>query len=123
MNVIEFIRERRESLQQNNAEFIAKLEPKFRNWSNILNDKIENTLNNPWISRFNILDEEDKTEEDMEVLGVAAEKTYKQLKTQLGEETFLGDWYTVDQSCINQFAEVTGDRQWIHTDPERASQT
>jgi acyl dehydratase len=30
------------------------------------------------------------------------------------------DWYTVDQSKVNGFADVTEDRQWIHVDPARA---
>jgi acyl dehydratase len=29
-------------------------------------------------------------------------------------------WQLVDQRRIDAFAEVTGDRQWIHVDPERA---
>ena len=71
MNVIEFIRETTENLQQNNAEFIAKLEPKFRNWSDILTDKIDNTLNNPWISRFNPF-EDSQTEEETVLQGLVA---------------------------------------------------
>lgn len=36
--------------------------------------------------------------------------------------THLGhsDWHTVTQEQIDLFAEATGDRQWIHVDPERA---
>ena len=30
------------------------------------------------------------------------------------------DWLLVDQARIDAFAEATGDRQWIHVDPERA---
>ena len=30
-------------------------------------------------------------------------------------------WQLVDQARIDAFAEVTGDRQWIHVDPERAA--
>jgi len=29
-------------------------------------------------------------------------------------------WHLIDQRQIDAFAEVTGDRQWIHVDPERA---
>ena len=29
------------------------------------------------------------------------------------------DWLEVTQDLVNRFAEVTGDRQWIHTDPSR----
>ena len=41
----------------------------------------------------------------------------------LGKEDQVLDtsaWLTIDQHRIDQFAEVTGDRQWIHVDPERA---
>ncbi len=30
------------------------------------------------------------------------------------------DWLEITQERINQFAEATGDHQWIHVDPERA---
>jgi acyl dehydratase len=41
-----------------------------------------------------------------------------------GGERDLGatDWVTLDQERINQFAESTGDHQWIHVDPEMAAQ-
>ena len=42
------------------------------------------------------------------------------LQPQIGQETHVGPWLTIDQQRINQFAEVTGDQQWIHIDPERA---
>ena len=32
----------------------------------------------------------------------------------------MSDWLTVTQDQINQFAQATGDQQWIHVDPERA---
>ena len=37
-----------------------------------------------------------------------------------GQEVAIGDWFTLDQSRINAFAEVSEDRQWIHVDTERA---
>jgi len=33
----------------------------------------------------------------------------------------VGDWFEVTQQRIDLFAEATEDRQWIHTDPERAA--
>ncbi|MGA2036719.1 MAG: MaoC family dehydratase [Acidimicrobiales bacterium] len=33
------------------------------------------------------------------------------------------DWHLVDQAQIDKFAEVTGDHQWIHVDPERAAKS
>jgi len=31
-----------------------------------------------------------------------------------------GDWLEITQERINDFADATGDHQWIHVDPERA---
>ena len=39
---------------------------------------------------------------------------------QLGKEIHVGPWLKIDQQRIDKFAEVTGDQQWIHIDPERA---
>ena len=38
----------------------------------------------------------------------------------IGKEVACSDWLAVEQSRIQQFADATGDQQWIHTDPERA---
>lgn len=37
----------------------------------------------------------------------------------VGKE-MVSPWLDMPQPAIMQFAELTGDRQWIHTDPERA---
>ena len=37
----------------------------------------------------------------------------------IGKE-MLSPWVDVPQQAISEFANLTGDRQWIHTDPERA---
>jgi acyl dehydratase len=37
-----------------------------------------------------------------------------------GHEIGATEWLTVSQERVNQFAEATGDHQWIHVDPERA---
>lgn len=37
-----------------------------------------------------------------------------------GQELGVSSWITVDQEKIDQFANCTGDRQWIHVDAERA---
>lgn len=38
----------------------------------------------------------------------------------IGRELGVSGWMTVDQSRINQFADCTGDHQWIHVDVDRA---
>ncbi len=43
------------------------------------------------------------------------------LQALVGQEVGVSDWITVDQRRIDQFAEATGDHQWIHVDPVRAA--
>jgi acyl dehydratase len=38
----------------------------------------------------------------------------------IGRELGVSDWVSINQNRINQFAECTEDRQWIHVDVERA---
>ena len=42
------------------------------------------------------------------------------LQSKVGQELSLSDWCEVSQARINQFADATGDHQWIHVDVERA---
>lgn len=41
-------------------------------------------------------------------------------KARLGQEIGVSDWMLIEQERVNAFAQVTGDRQWIHVDTERA---
>ena len=47
-------------------------------------------------------------------------ESLKSLEELVGREIAVTDWLTVTQERIQQFAEATEDRQWIHVDPERA---
>jgi acyl dehydratase len=42
------------------------------------------------------------------------------LKACAGTTLPPSDWFTVDQTRVNAFADATLDHQWIHVDPERA---
>ena len=44
-----------------------------------------------------------------------------QLVACVGQEVAVSDWHTVTQEHVNQFADATGDHQWIHVDVERAT--
>jgi acyl dehydratase len=44
----------------------------------------------------------------------------EQLQKRVGQEIGVSGWETIDQRTIDAFADVTGDRQWIHVKPERA---
>ena len=43
-----------------------------------------------------------------------------EMQKYVGQEIGVSDWVEVTQKRIDQFAEATGDHQWIHVDVERA---
>ncbi len=47
--------------------------------------------------------------------------TLASLQALVGQDIGTSDWATISQAQINQFAQATGDHQWIHTDPVRAA--
>ena len=50
------------------------------------------------------------------------ELTLAELDGAAGLELEPSEWVTIEQRAIEQFAEATGDHQWIHVDPEKAAQ-
>ncbi len=49
-------------------------------------------------------------------------KDLKEFATYEGKTLPLGEWITITQEMINDFAKATLDFQWIHTDVEKATQ-
>ena len=49
--------------------------------------------------------------------------TVEELKQYVGQEISLSGWQEINQERVNQFADATGDHQYIHVDPERAKNT
>lgn len=49
--------------------------------------------------------------------------TLDEIRSRIGEEVGVSSWLTMDQQRIDEFADSTEDRQFIHTDPEAAAQT
>ena len=47
-------------------------------------------------------------------------QTLQDLAACVGHTVATSDWVTISQEQINQFAQATGDHQWIHVDVERA---
>lgn len=43
------------------------------------------------------------------------------LASLVGQETGVSDWLEITQDRVNQFAQATGDHQWIHVDVDRAT--
>lgn len=46
--------------------------------------------------------------------------TFDELTAASGETLGTSDWVEITQERVDQFAEATGDHQWIHVDVERA---
>jgi acyl dehydratase len=46
--------------------------------------------------------------------------TFDEVAEAAGTELGTSDWVTIDQARVNQFADATGDHQWIHVDVARA---
>jgi acyl dehydratase len=44
----------------------------------------------------------------------------EELQAAVGSEVGVSDWVQIDQDRIQQFADATGDHQWIHVDVDRA---
>jgi acyl dehydratase len=47
----------------------------------------------------------------------------EELKQAEGSDLGTSAWHEVTQDAIDAFADVTGDHQWIHVDPDRAKET
>jgi acyl dehydratase len=45
----------------------------------------------------------------------------KEIADAEGQELGVSEWVAITQDRIDMFADATGDRQWIHVDPERAA--
>ena len=48
-------------------------------------------------------------------------QTIPELAACVGQVVAVSDWITITQQQVNLFAEATGDHQWIHVDPEKAT--
>jgi acyl dehydratase len=46
-----------------------------------------------------------------------------EIRNRIGEDVGVSSWITIDQSRIDDFADATEDRQFIHVDPAAAAQT
>ena len=48
-------------------------------------------------------------------------KDFEEFRELEGKPFPQGEWVTITQEMIDDFARATGDFQWIHTDPEKAA--
>lgn len=122
MDVFEYIKEKERSLRTRISSLDLKntSDTHLRQLSYFISHSLNNTLNNSWASRIHLFFDPDGERDVQNVKNPKALAFYQDWQTRVGHEVFVGDWMMIDQLRIDRFADVTGDRQWIHTDPERA---
>lgn len=136
MKVVDFLKRKREILAQHPFELKDWLSPAIRDYWREFQQKAHL---HPLLGRVLDLQGDNQSmqqqqgaaqavngqpmppqESIIELDGEAA-TLFATLQTRIGEETHVGEWLHVSQQMIDQFAAVTGDHQWIHTNPERAA--
>ncbi|CAD7523918.1 MaoC family dehydratase [Aeromonas hydrophila] len=136
MKVVDFLKRKREILAQHPFELNDWLSPAIRDYWREFQQKAHL---HPLLGR--VLDLQSDSQSTQQQQGAAqavngqpasldtpavelsgeAAALFATLQERIGEETHVGEWLLVSQQMINEFAAVTGDNQWIHTDPERAA--
>ena len=136
MKVVDFLKRKREILAQHPFELKDWLSPAIRDYWREFQQKAHL---HPLLGR--VLDLQGDSQSMLQQQGAAqavngqpmppqesiieldgeAATLFATLQTRIGEETHVGEWLHVSQQMIDQFAAVTGDHQWIHTNPERAA--
>ena len=48
-------------------------------------------------------------------------ENFSEFKLMIDKQLPTGSWYTISQQMINDFANATLDKQWIHVDEKRAA--
>ena len=125
MNVIDLLKAKSDRLAKSRDEFIEGLNPSVRGY---VNEALNLARNSQWFGW--IMDQKqltsgsdnDGSEQQWPLANNrSAQEALASISATLGDVTYVSDWVTIDQERINQFAEVTDDHQWIHTDPARAA--
>lgn len=120
MKVTDLLKHRAENLVKN-TEFKQWMSPSVREYWDGFLDRANSRQLFSWVKEFHQPANEEVDLSPEIVLKPEAQVLYDELTAQLGDVIHIGEWLTVDQQRIDQFAEVTEDLQWIHTNPERAS--
>ena len=120
IDVFEFIKEKKADFKDNTERYRVMLEPKIKALSEKLNGRIINTLNNPWMFNLPSIDRSKIFKKKTNINNEKIKNAYEKIVESIGKEILVGPWETVDQDRIKLFADVTGDRQWIHTDLTKA---
>lgn len=129
MDVIDFLKKKKEMLTVSQAEMRERLSPAlFDHWAEVshnmsqritqkrqdISEQWQQFIKEPLISNGSFRPTLAYSEPS------PADALKAELARDIGKETFVGEWFEVTQDRINEFARVTQDQQWIHTDPVRS---
>ncbi|AFJ02256.1 Acyl dehydratase [Methylophaga frappieri] len=121
MRLVESLKHGQEKIESMNAGLRLKVEATLRELPNRLNRTLTDMRNIslPW-GQLLFWQTPPETHETIDPL-IAQRQVMVRLQQQFTTTEDVGDWYTLNQKSIDRFASVTGDMQWIHTDPQRAA--
>lgn len=123
MRLVESIKHGQEKFESINAGLRLRVETSLREWPQRLNQKLSDirSLSLPW-GQLWLWHDETASATDTELdPQQAMQQAYSRLQQEMLDKVDIGEWFTLNQKSIDRFAAVTGDQQWIHTDPQRAA--
>ncbi|WP_261818076.1 MaoC family dehydratase [Vibrio gallicus] len=126
MKVVDILKHKGESLSRHRSQFVDRMSPSLKDyWSELVTRAQSQHLFKSWGKDFPtsaVNEEVVNPVHDTIEMKPEAEALYNKLCAEIGEQVYLGEWFSIDQQRVDAFAKVTQDMQWIHTDPERASE-
>ena len=107
-----------------NWEFKRWMSPTARDYYSIVLRRANHNKKSlkAWAKEYSVLKDGKQVNIAQQPIKVvpAAAKLFAELQGQIGEEIHVGEWMEITQERINNFGDVTEDRQWLHTDVERS---
>ena len=123
MRLVESLKHGQEKIESMNAGLRLKVEATLREWPQRLNRTLTDmrNLSLPWGQLWFWQDDPAAAQHAQLDPQQAMDLVQARLQQQMHGTVDIGEWFTVNQKSIDRFAAVTGDQQWIHTDPQRAA--
>jgi len=126
MKKIDINKYKTEFMEKFAFDFKEWMSPTIRDYYSLFINKANNNRTQllSWVKEYVILKDGHSVNVAQKpvLLSPAARELFLQLRAQIGEEVHVGDWLTITQDRIDQFADVTEDHQWLHNDLARAEQ-
>jgi len=124
MRKININKYKKDFIQKFTFDFKKWMSPAIRDYYSLFIKKAHNNRANllGWVKEYSVLENDKLIKVAQKPIQVSSEarETFLTLQTQIGQEVHVGDWLTITQERVDQFANVTEDHQWLHNDVARA---